>query len=361
MRVPIMKKYNLKEFELSQAYLFFWDKLEKANYFLELVLDTLDEPLGGRLMQTLIRDPVSDGGQYDMAANLLTKYGLVPQSLYPDSFNAMNSAVMDSLITTKLKEDALRLRRVAASDSASLPAAKEEMLREIHLILTLTLGPPPHPNQPFTWQYYDEAGKFHSLTTTPKEFGPSSTDVSNLFSLVHDPRHDPHTLLTVDKLGNVWHGNSVTYVNVDLPTMKAAAIAMLRAGIPVFFGCDVGKDSDSDSGIMDTQLFDYADAFNVRLGMNKAERLQTGASSATHAMVLTGVHVEKGKSVRWRIENSWSEGAGTKGYFVCSDAWFDEWVYQVVVEAHSVEKKVRDVLLQEPMVLPRWDPLGALA
>ncbi|KAF2674332.1 peptidase C1B, bleomycin hydrolase [Microthyrium microscopicum] len=375
MRVAIMKRYNIESFELSQAYLFFWDKLEKANYFLENVLDTLEEPLDGRLMQALLGSPVSDGGQFDMAANIIKKYGLVPQSVYPDSYNAMNSSAMDRLITTKLREDCLRLRSLATSTtstSTDINATKHKMLREIHLILTLMLGPPPSPTAPFTWEYYDKLGALQSTSMTPQELAATlsdaktlratgGTDVKKLFSLVHDPRHDYLTHLTVNRLGNIWDGNPVSYVNVSMSTIKKACISMLRAGIPVFFGSDVGQSSDSKLGIMDTRLFDYEAGFNVTLGMSKAERLAVGESAMTHAMVLTGVHVVDGKSVRWRVENSWSETAGTKGYFVMHDAWMDEFVYQAVVDPKFVAEDVKKVLSKKPVVLPLWDPMGALA
>ena len=337
-----MQRYNLEAFELSQAYLFFWDKLEKANYFLENILDTVDEPLDGRLLQALLAAPVNDGGQWDMVANLVQKYGLVPQSLYPDSYNAMNSSAMDRLITTKLREDALRLRSLASSASATstdIAIAKQRMLQEVHLILTLMLGPPPSPSKEFTWEYYDANKQFHSLTTTPLSFSAKlsdtrslwanrGTDVHKLFSLVNDPRHSYLTHLSVSRLGNVWPGRPITYVNVPIATMKSACVAMLKAGLPVFFGCDVGKSSDSSRGVMDAQLLDYEAGFNLTLGMSKAERLMVGESAMTHAMVLTGVHVVDGKPVRWRVENSWSESAGTKGYMCMSDGWMSEWVYQ---------------------------------
>jgi bleomycin hydrolase len=297
-RVAFMKKYNLKSFELSQAYLFFWDKLEKANYFLETVIDTVDEPLDGRFMQSLMGGVFSDGGQFTMVSNLVEKYGLVPQSLYPDSYNAMNSSGMDRLITTKLREDCLKLRALANSASATsadLSIAKQKMIREVHLILTLMLGPPPSPSKEFTWEYYDSSEKFHSLTATPLEFSSQlsdvksvracgGTDVHKLFSLVNDPRNDYMQLLSVDSLGNVWHGKPVEYVNVDMDTMKRACISMIKVGLPVFFGSDVGKESDSGKGIMDRNLFDYDSAFNIRLGMTKAERLMVGESAMTHAV-----------------------------------------------------------------------------
>ena len=226
-----MKKHNLKEFELSQAYLFFWDKLEKANWFFEQIVDTVGEGLDSRVVQELLGSPVGDGGQWDMVANLVHKYGLVPQTLYPDSYNAMNSSAMSSLITTKLREDALKLRDFATfkrhATRDSLIAMKAKMLQEIHLILTLMLGPPPSPSEEFTWEYTDANEKYHKVTKTPLEFAGelsekdavracSGADVHKLFSLVNDPRNEYKKLLSVDRLGNVIGGRPITYVNVDL-------------------------------------------------------------------------------------------------------------------------------------------------
>jgi len=383
-RVAIMKKHNLSSFELSQAYLFFWDKLEKSNWFLEQVIETAEEDLSSRLVQTLLATPVSDGGQWDMANNLVYKYGLVPQTLYPDSFNAMNSGHMDRLITSKLRADALELRSLASSLNKSsgfkqkILASKARMMQEIHAILTLMLGPPPKPDQQFTWEYYDANGTYHSVQKTPLQLAAelsspsavrslSGANVNNLFSLVNDPRHKYLTHLTVDRLGNVVGGNrAITYINVDMETMKRATIRMLKAGLPVFFGSDVGKFSNSQSGIMDTKLFDYDLAFgsgNGSLQMSKSQRLRVGESAMTHAMVLTAVQVDEktGKSIRWRVQNSWGTNAGTAGFFVMSDEWMDEFTYQVVVDPNFVEKEVRECLKQEPLVLPLWDPMGALA
>ena len=371
-----MRRYNLKEFELSQSYLFFWDKLEKANWFLENILDTTEEELDGRLVQALMGAPVNDGGQWDMVANLVEKYGLVPQHLYPDSHNAMNSSTMASLITTKLREDALVLRDLASKSSnprSSLGSVKEKMMREIHLMLTLMLGPPPGPDKEITWEYYDKDDKFDSLTTTPLEFAAElsskesveanrGTDVHEMFSLVNDPRNEYDSLLSVSRLGNVIGMRGVRYVNVSMHVMKEACIAMLKAELPIFFGSDVGKWSDSKSGIMDTGLIDYELGFNIRLGLSKAQRLMTGESAMTHAMVLTAVHLDKdGEPVRWRVQNSWGEGAGSKGWFVMSDRWMDQFVYQAVVDPLFVSQEIRDVLEKEPKMLPLWDPMGALA
>ncbi|KAL4899616.1 hypothetical protein BDW74DRAFT_188997 [Aspergillus multicolor] len=371
-RVPIMKAYGLKDFELSQAYLFYWDKIEKANYFYETIIETADQEISSRLVQKLLQDPVTDGGQWDMVANLVKKYGLVPHDVYPDTFNAQNSRDMNWLLTAKLREHAFALRRLASSsqvkERVQLAAVKEKFLKEIHSLVTIMLGPPPGPDQEFVWQYVDADGKAREICQTPLEFGHSAfsqarakVSPSRLCSLVNDPRNEYNRLLTVDKLGNVVEGKPLTYVNVEMDVLKKAVIAMLKAGHPVFFGSDVGKFSDRVSGIMDPALLDLTLGFNVTLGMSKAERLACGETAMTHAMVITAAHVENDKPVRWRVENSWGEAVGEKGWFVMSDQWMDEYVFQAVVDFSLVPAEVRDVLKQEAMVLPRWDPMGVLA
>ena len=300
---------------------------------------------------------------------------------------------MGHLLTSKLREDALKLRSMInlhlptskTSLSVKVTEAKTQMLTEIHRILTLMLGPPPSPNKKFSWSYYDADGHFHSESThTPLTFAAQlsdissrlanhGTDVHKLFSLVHDPRNEYYKLLTINRLGNVLTSTTITkppnftqvcYVNVPMPILKKACITMLKRNHPIFFGCDVGKSSSSTLGIMSKSLIDYDLGFNLTLGMNKASRLQVGESAMTHAMVLTGVHVEmqevtdhitgkkttEERSVRWRVQNSWGEGAGEKGWFVMEDEWFDEWVYQAVVDPGVVSKEVRDVLDGEAVV-----------
>jgi bleomycin hydrolase len=400
-RVALMKRYHLAEFELSQAYLFFWDKLEKSNWFLEQVIDTAGEEMEGRVVQALMGDIASDGGQWDMVYNLVTKYGLVPQVLFPDGANAKNSRVLNSVVKTRLRECGIVLRDMCKKEGVTaqqLASAKDKMMQEIMLIMTLALGPPPNPTEEFTWQYLDKDGKARELTTTPiafakdiysSDFRVSSSTIDGMISLVNDPRHDNLSLMTVDRLGNIVGGRNIEYVNVSMETMKKACIDMLKAGYPVFFGSDVGQFSDNKGGIMDLDLFDYELGFNVSLlEMSKAGRLMTGESRMTHAMVLTAVHVDEktGKSVKWKVQNSWGTEAGEKGWFVMSDAvshtathiwgwffyfllkilltiwqWMDEFVYQAVIDSRFLTKEVKDVLKKDPIVLPLWDPMGSLA
>lgn len=366
-RIAIQQKYDIKEFQLSQAYLSFWDKVEKANYYLESILDTADEDIDSRIISSINSSPVEDGGQWDMIVNLVSKYGIVPQALYPDSWNAGNTTSMTRLLASKLREDGLRLRSAAAAAKGDVARTqkiadmKQRMMQDVIRIVTLCLGPPPAADEKFTWQFYNSSGQYKSVSLTPLEFA-DITHVKRFISLVNDPRNDFSRLLTVDHLSNVWGGRQVTYVNVDKNVLKQACVAMLKKGLPVFFGSDVGKQSDGAKGIMDTDLIDYELGFNVKLGMSKAERIRTGESQMNHAMVLTAVHLDKeGSPVRWRVENSWSASFGSEGYFVMSDPWMDEFCYQAVVDPSVVDKSVRDVLKQEPKVLPLWDPMGALA
>ncbi|KAF5385828.1 hypothetical protein D9615_002465 [Tricholomella constricta] len=374
IRYDIMKTLRLGEFELSQSYLFFWDKLNKANYYLELSIQHADLPVDDRLISHLSGDLVSDGGQWDMVVNLIERYGLVPQPIYPESTHSSLSGPLNALVKTKLREHALILRRLSSSLRASfvpedilvstLRAKKENLLKEIYTILTATLGVPPSPDEKFVWEYTDGDGKFGKWEGNPVEYAKAFASKpyapSESFSLINDPRNEYSKLYTVDKLGNIWGARPVLYVNTEIEKLKLVVVKLIKAGQPVFFGCDVGKFSDKVGGIMDPALFEYENAFDITLGLTKAERLQVNESAMTHAMVISGVHLDSnGKPMRYKVENSWGETAGQKGYFVMTDRWFEEFVYQIVVPKPLAPKDLVHVFESgEKTVLPPWDPMA---
>lgn len=378
-RYSVMKKLKLEEFQLSQAYLFFWDKLNKSNYYLELMIENADLDIEDRLISHLSHDLISDGGQWDMVVNLVETYGLVPQPIYPESLHSSLSGPINTLLKSKLREHALILRDLLSSlrssglhteteVMATIRAKKESLMKEVYTIMTATLGVPPSPDEKFVWDYYDKDGKAGRWEGTPKDFYKTVAiekySPNDSFSLIHDPRHDLNKLYTVDKLGNVWGGRPVLYVNTEIENLKKAIVTMIKAGHPVFFGCDVGKTSDRDAGVMSTDLFTYEAAFDITLGLTKSQRLQIMESSMTHAMVISGVHIDpsSGKPTRYKVENSWGTEPGNKGYFVMTDKWFDEFVYQVVVPKALAPKELVKVFEgDEKVVLPPWDPMGSLA
>lgn len=366
LRYQVMKKYDLKTFELSQAYLFFWDKLEKSNYFLESILDTLDEPANGRLVSYLLTSPVGDGGQWDMLCNLIEKYGVVPKTAYPESKASSGSREMDATLTEKLREDACILRRLHKEGKGldELRARKTRMLGEIYRLLCICLGEPP---KTFTFEYRDKDNNFHREEgLTPKSFFEKyvGVDLSDYVSLINAPTEDkPYgRSYTVQYLGNVKEGSAVRYLNLPIEELKKAAIAQMKDGQPVWFGCDVGKHSERDSGIMDLDIRGLEDLLDTRFTMTKAERLDYGQSLMTHAMVFQGVNLdENGKPNRWRVENSWGKEPGKDGYYLMTDRWFDEYMYQVVVNKKYLTAEQIAAYEAEPIALEPWDPMGSLA
>lgn len=370
LRTRVIKNYNLKEdqFQLSQNYLFFYDKLEKANTYLENIIDTVDEDLDSRLLQYLFRDPVGDGGQWDFIINLVNKYGLVPHEVFPDNAQAASSSKLNYVVVEKLREYGLTLRKLVKSGAAGkvIYAAKRAMNQEIYNIIALALGTPPKPTDSFTWEFVDKFGVYKSFDTTPRDFYLSHVklDASKYFSVINDPRNPYERLYTVDRLLNVYEGKPVEYVNTDISTIKKIAIKQLKDNEPIFFGSDVGKFSDSQTGILDTTAYSYELGFGTRFKINKEERLKTGSSSMTHAMVITGVHLDPktGEPVRWKIENSWGDAVGDKGYFVMTDEWFNEYVFQIVTNKKYADKKLYDIWKSKDYsVLPYYDPMGSLA
>jgi bleomycin hydrolase len=365
-RVAALQRLNVEQFELSQTYLMFWDKLEKANYFLETILSTLDEPTDGRLIMFLLQQPLQDGGQWDMFVNLVNKYGVVPKSLMPESVSSSGSRTMNSHLTGLLREYAAELRRMSAggTDPTVLRERKETMLGALYLMLCVHLGEPPRE---FSWQWRDKDNQFHRAgDITPRAFYERYVqyDLDSMVCLIHCPTADKplNRLYTIQHLGNVVEGQIVRYLNVDMAVFKQAAVDMLRDGQPVWFGCDVGQRLERDIGILDTEVYDYRSIYGVDFAAAKAERVEYGHSLMTHAMVFTGVDLDDaGRSLKWRVENSWGDKMGDKGFLVMSDRWFDEYMFEVVVERKHVSAELLALLESDPTPLPPWDPMGALA
>lgn len=368
MRHPLQKEYKLKDFELSQNYTNFWDKFEKSNWFFENVISSADKPLGDRKVAFLFATPQQDGGQWDMLCGIIEKYGIVPKSVYPETANATNSSALNDTLNTLLRKDGLELREMVndGKSDEEIQARKNEMLNDVYRILAISLGVPP---KKFNFEYRDDDKNYHiDKDLTPKEFYKKyvDLDLENHISTINAPTADKpfHKVFSVEYLGNIEGGRQVRHLNLPIDEMKDLIIKQLKDGEVVWFGSNVVKDSDRQAGLLDTKLYRRDQLFDTDFTMTKAQMLDSGESMMDHAMVITGVDIVDGKPTKWKIENSWGEKPGFKGYFVMSDSWFDDFVYQAVINKKYLSedlKKAYEEGKANPIQLLPWDPMGALA
>ncbi len=368
MRHEMQQKFNLPDdFELSQSYEFFWDKFEKANYFYENVLKTAHKSTSSRKVSWLMAGPQNDGGQWDMLCALIEKYGVVPQSAMPESFNANNSRGINEVLNNKLRHDAVILRKMVNTDHATdkeIDAARQGMLNEVYRMLAYAFG---EPVTHFDFEYRTKKKHtFHrDANLTPQKFFKKYVgwNLDNYVSIIQAPTADKkyHKTYTIDMLGNVIGGRQIKHLNLPMDEFKQLAIKQLQNGESVWFGSDVVKYSETKLGIMALNTYDYSALFDVDLDMTKAEALDYGQSMMDHAMAITGVDLVDGQPTKWKVENSWGDKVGHKGYFVMSDAWMDKYVYQLVVNKKYLTDKQKKAQAQKPIVLKPWDPMGTLA
>ena len=363
-RVGAMKKMNLKKFEFSQAHIHFWDKLERANHFLEAILETSDRPVDDRTIHFLLSDPIGDGGQWNMATNLIRKHGLVPMSAYPESHSSSNTRSMNTVLKDILRTSASEIRKILDDGGSNNEARrhKEGRMKDIWRVLCIHLGTPP---EKFDWQWRDKDNEFHRKgTMTPLEFVDEYVEVDweEYICIVNDPRNEYYRTYTVDFLQNVAGGPPVVYLNVPSNEMKDITQRLLEDGTPVWMGCDVGKNMARKRGLWDAELYDLKGLYGIQFGMEKADRLRFGQTMMTHAMLFTGVDVVDGKPRRWRVENSWgSEDSGEKGFYTMNDNWYDEHMFEIAAPKDYLTDEMKSGLKGDPIVLPAWDPMGSLA
>ena len=360
LRSQMMAEHDLPELYLSQAYNFFYDQLEKSNLFLQSIIDSADLPADNRRVDWLFRNPLNDGGQFTGIADNFSKYGVVPASVMGESFSAENTSIISNLISLKLREDGLELRRMKkdGAKSKALSERKKKMLAEIYRMLAMTIG---QPVESFTWTRCDKDGKPVSTKTyTPQSFYAefAGNDLKNNYvMLMNDPSRPFYKLYEIDLDRHVYDGDNWTYVNLPIEDIKKMAIESIKDSTMMYFSCDVGKFMDRDRGVLDPETYDYESLLGVKFGMDKADRIRTYASASSHAMTLMAVDLdENGKPKKWMVENSWGSGAND-GHLIISDDWFDEYMFRLVVDRKYATPEVLEILNQKPTLLPAWDPM----
>ncbi len=362
MRAKAIAKHNLGAFEFSQVYPFFFDQLEKANLFLQGVIDTSDKPMEDKMVEWLFRHPLSDGGTFTGVADIVSKYGLVPKDVMPETHSSENTNRMADLITLKLREQGLELREMAAKGSKAdaLNQKKTEMLGVVYRMLVLNLGVPPTE---FTWTEYNTQGEPVSTETyTPMSFLKKYGDehlLGNYVMLMNDPSREYYKTYEIDYDRHRYDGKNWTYINLPVEDIKEMAIASLKDSTMMYFSCDVGKFLDGKRGLLDVKNYDYESLMGTSFGMDKKQRVQSFASGSSHAMTLMAVDLDKeGKPTKWMVENSWGT-AGYNGHLIMTDEWFNEYMFRLVVETKYVPEKISNLLKRKPVRLPAWDPMFA--
>jgi bleomycin hydrolase len=362
LRPKVIKQYKLKDFEFSQTYLFFWDKMEKANFFLESIIETADRDLLDREVELRLKRPIGDGGLWSYVVNLVDKYGVIPKDAMPETYNSSNSWIMNSMISRKLREHATKLRKMAREGAtvSELRDKKFEMLKVIYKMLALNLGEPPTR---FVWRYEDKNGVVSKPRSyTPKEFSEevANVDIGDYVALINYQGKKFNNLYRFDNSRNMYERVDPTYANLDIEKMRELALKSVLDDEPVWFACDIIKEDYRDLGILSPGVIDYKSVYGIDIEMNKEERILYRESYGNHAMVFTGVDVQDGKPVKWLVEDSHGKERGHEGHWTMYDEWFDEYLYVVIINKRYLPGEIKSIFKQEPIHLPPWDPLIAI-
>jgi bleomycin hydrolase len=361
LRPAVLKKYKLASFEFSETYLFFWDKLEKANLFLEMIIANREKSWDDRELQTWMATPVGDGGWWSFYVNLIEKYGLMPKAAMPDTSNTDNSFRMNTILDTVLRDAAADIRKlaVAGGSVADMRLKKMAALKIIFRLLALHLSA---PCEKFNWSYEDKDRKVVKKTYTPLEFYrevAAGTDLKEYVTLADHAVHPYDQRYQLRYCRNFSNAADMDYLNLGIDKLKAYALKALENNEAVWFAADSGWQMDRKLGIMAEGIFDYASLYGYEKKLSKAEKLQYKDLSPVHAMAIVGADRENGRALKWQVENSWGGDSGDKGYWTMYGSWFDNYVLVIIVNKKLLSEADRKLLGQEPVILPSWDPLAA--
>lgn len=365
LREIVAKKLNVTKFELSQNYISLFDKIEKSNFALETILSFVGRDHDDREVQFIMKDPVSDGGQWDMFVNLVKKYGLIPQSLFPETFQSNSTQPTDFLVNAAIRNFGARAFRAYEKGVSieEIRKDKEETIEKIYDMFLNAFGVPP---KKFDFEWTDKDGVYHiEKDLTPKSFFEKyvGDEIDEYQSLINSPTKEKpfYKNYTIEHLGNVIEGKKINHLNLPMERLKEVIIAQLKAGYPVWFGSDVSFYRERSHFAWDDNALNYEDAFGFGIEFEKGDMLDFWHSAMNHAMVIVGVNEVNGKPNRWKIENSWGSDIAKNGYYAMSGTWFDKFVYQAVVRKEFLSKEEKEACLKEPTPLHPWDPMGTLA
>ena len=358
LRPSVMKQFNIKEFDFSHNYNYFWDMFEKSNLFLENAIATAGHDMLERDVEFYFRTPVGDGGVWNLFYNIAEKYGVVPQNIMPETAHSNNTTQMRSVLNECLRTGGYELRTMVNSKKSKkeITEAKKNILKDVYRILSLCLGNPPSQ---FEWRYETSDGEIKTLKTTPKEFynmiKPENYNTESYVMIMNDPTREYYKVYEIANYRNTYVGVNWVYLNLPNDVIKKAAISSIKANEAMYASCDVAMYNSAD-GVCHPEMFDYSSLFGVKLDMDKKARILTRESASAHAMTLMAVDTdENDQPLKWQFENSWGPTAGHNGYMTFTDKWFDDYMFRIVINKKYLDDESSKAAKQKPITLPAWD------
>jgi bleomycin hydrolase len=358
-RPDVIKQLNVPAFDFSHNFCYFWDMFKKSNLFLENVIATADRDMQDRDVEFFFKSPIGDGGVWNLFYNIAEKYGVVPKQVMPETEHSNNTGQMSSILRERLRAGGYQLREMYAAGSKieALRAEKINILKDVYRVLALCLGEPPIE---FSWRYKDNNGQIQVLTSTPLEFYksiiPENYNPETYVMIMNDPTREYYKVYDISNYRNTYEGLNWVYLNLPNEDIKAAALASLKNNEPMYASCDVGKQYNSEAGILDVGTYDYESLFGINLKMDKKARILTRQSGSAHAMSIVGCDTDANDvPIKWEFENSWGPASGNKGFLTFTDKWFDEYLFRIVINRKYLDAKAIKALDSKPILLPPWD------
>ena len=353
LREKVIEKCGLENFELSGSYIAFYDKLERFNILLERLISYKKEgkDLYDRYVSSLLKDGMFDGGFFTGFSNLVNKYGVVPKDNFPESFSSSNTYEINQILSRLLRKFYLDLENCTCDEEQ----LKNKYLENVYFVIADFYGVPP---EKFNFEYTDKDGNYHiDKELTPKEFYDKYIGI--------DLKHDYVEIISYQdkefKYNNIYEIEETSIIsgkednlllNIPSKEFRNLIIKQLKNEEPVYFYCSTT--SKRIEGVWTDLLKRYGDVFDIDLYLDRNSILKTNRITDCHCMLITGVNVVDDKTDRWKIENSWGNKYGNKGYYVATDDWIDTYVHRIVINKRFLEKKHLEILKQNKIKMEKW-------
>lgn len=358
LRKHMIEQYNMEDFIFSSNYISFYDKLEKANFFIEIMAKSIDKDIDDREIEFMLRKGIRAGGYWQNFVNLVHKYGIVPEYIFPDTYSSSNTKELNELLSKYLRKFNIEIRK----NNNNINEKKEKALQDVYNILCNCQGVPPNK---FDFEFKEKNNKYKIIKNiTPLEF--FNTYIKINLEQYHDvinypsPNKPFNKTYSVKHLYNVLGYKEHLFLNLNYTRLEEMIIQQLKNGDIVYFSCDNGKYMNNEKGIWNDKQYDYENLFQIDLSMEKGEMLDSRECYFGHTMVITGIELENSGIKRFKIKNSWGKSETNSGYWIVTPSWMRKYLYQIVIKEEYMLKEEIELLNKEPIELNIWDSLAEL-